>query len=197
MGTTSIATNLAVALAEINPGEVILVDLARPFPHVGQFLDLKCNHTIMDLVNSADNLDQMFVQKIVQKHNSNLDVLLSHPDYHLDAIKVPDIEAMGKIFTNLRRSYEWVVVDLGIWPDQFYARVLQNADQILLVTELDLANLQNLKIIKALFQDLLLDDAKVKVLVNRYTKNYALGLKDFENVFPRPVLHTLPSNFLP
>jgi len=77
VGTTSIATNLAVALAETRPGEVILVDLAKPFPQVGQFLDLKCPNTIMDLVTSADNLDQMFVQKIVQKHQSNLDVLLS------------------------------------------------------------------------------------------------------------------------
>ena len=92
----------------------------------------------MDLVNSADNLDQMFVQKIVQKHKSNLDVLLSYPDFHLNANTVPDIGAMGKIFSDLRATYKWVVVDLGIWPDQFYARVLQNAEQILLVTELDL-----------------------------------------------------------
>lgn len=195
VGTTSIATNLAVALAEINPGEVILVDLARPFSHVGQFLDLKCSHTIMDLVNSADNLDQMFVQKIVQKHKTNLDVLLSYPDYHLDANSVPDIGAMGKIFTNLRASYKWVVVDLGVWPDQFYARVLQNAEQILLVTELTLPNLQNMKIIKALFQDLLLDDAKVTVLVNHYSKNYALGIKDIKNIMPRSVLHTLPHEY--
>ncbi|MDD1751429.1 MAG: hypothetical protein LUO89_16315 [Methanothrix sp.] len=195
VGTTSIATNLAVALAEINPGEVILVDLARPFPHVAQFLDLKCNHSIMDLVNNADNLDQMFVQKIVQKHKSNLDVLLNRPDYHLDANKIPDIGALGKVFTSLRLSYKWVVVDLGIWPDQCYTRVLQNADQILLVTELTLPDLQNLKIIKAIFQDLLLDDAKVKVLVNHYSKDYALGLKDIKNIMPRPVLHTLPHEF--
>ena len=195
VGTTSIATNLAVALAEINPGEVILVDLARPFPHVAQFLDLKCNHSIMDLVNNADNLDQMFVQKIVQKHKSNLDVLLSRPDYHLDANKIPDIGALGKVFTSLRLSYKWVVVDLGIWPDQCYTRVLQNAEQILLVTELTLPDLQNLKIIKAIFQDLLLDDAKVKVLVNHYSKNYALGLKDIKNIMRQQVLHTLPHEF--
>jgi pilus assembly protein CpaE len=195
VGTTSIATNLAVALAEIKPGEVILVDLAKPFPQVGHFLDLKCHHTIMDLVNSADNLDQTFVQKIVQKHKSNLDVLLSYPNSHVNANTVPDIGAMGKIFFNLRSAYKWVVVDLGSWPDQCYARVLQNAEQILLVTELTLPNLQNMKITKALFQELLLDDAKVKVLVNHYSKHYAVGLKDIKNIMPRSVLHTLPHEY--
>jgi len=197
VGTTAVATNLAVALAEIMPREVILVDLARPFPQVGQFLDLECRHPIKDLVESADNLDPMFLKKIVQKHKSNLDVLLNHPDYRLESPLVPDLSAMGKIFTALRSSYNWVVVDLGVWLDPFYARVLQEADQILLVTELALPDLQNSKIIKALFRDQNLDDHKVKVIVNRYTKNYALGLKDLENIFFQPVFYTLPSEYLP
>jgi pilus assembly protein CpaE len=194
VGATSIATNLAVALAEINPQEVLLVDLARPFPQVAQFLDLKCSHTIMDLVKGADNLDQLFLQKIVQKHKSNVDVLLSYPNY-LNGHAGPDLTAMGKIFTSLRAFYKWVVVDLGIWPDQCYARVLQNAEQILLVTELSLPDLQNMKIIKALFRDLGVDDAKVKVVVNHYSKNYALGLKDIKDIMSRPVLHTLPHEY--
>ncbi len=195
VGTTSIATNLAVALAEINPREVILVDLAKPFPQVGQFLDLKCSHTIMDLVKGADNLDQMFLQKIVQKHKSHLDVLLSYPNYLLHGHAGPDLAAMGKILTTLRAFYKWVVVDLGIWPDQCYARVLQDAEQILLVTELALPDLQNMKLIKALFQELGVDDAKVKVIVNHYSKNYALGLKDIKDIMSRPVLHTLPHEY--
>lgn len=192
VGTTSIATNLGVALAEIMPGEVILVDLARPFPHVGQFLDLDCSHSIKDFLDSADSLDQIFVKKIVQKHKSTLEVLLNHPDYRLESCSIPENGALGKIFTALRASYNWVVVDLGVWPDRFYAQMLQQADQILLVSELTLPDLQNLKIIKALFREIDLDDHKVKVVVNRYTKNYALGLKDLENIFQQPVYYTLP-----
>ncbi len=95
VGTTSIATNLAVALTEVNDGGVVLVDLARPFPHVGQFLDLKSSHTIQDLVDSAGNLDRIFVKQIVQKHHSNLEVLLGHPAFHLDAPIVNNLDAMS------------------------------------------------------------------------------------------------------
>ena len=180
VGTTSIATNLAVALTECNDGGVLLVDLARPFPHVGKFLDLKSNHSIQDLVDSAGNLDQIFVKKIVQKHHSNLEVLLSHPECHLDSPVVNNIEAMGKIFSVLRTAYDWVVVDLGTSLDRFYAWMLRQADQIFLVTELDVPNLQNLRMIRTLFRDLELNEHNVKFVVNRYTRDYALGLKDLE-----------------
>lgn len=199
VGTTSFATNLAVALAEIvpGPGGVILVDLARPFPHVGQFLDLQSKHTIKDLIDSSNNLDPTFVQKIVAKHKSGLDVLLNQPDYNLASPMVPDFNAMSKIFTTLRSSYSWVVVDLGSWLDLFYIRVLQEADQILLVTELTVPNLQNARIIKSLFQEWGLDDQKLKVLVNHYAKHYALGLNNLESIFVKPTLYTFPHQYYP
>jgi pilus assembly protein CpaE len=197
VGATSVATNLAVALAETMPGGVILVDLARPFPHVGQFLDLKCDHSIKDLLAGADALDPMFLEKIVQKHKTNLDVLLSYPDYHLDSQSPPDFRALCKIFVALKASYQWVVVDLGSWLDMFYIRVLQKADQILLVSELTLPDLQNAKVIKSLFLNWGLEDHKVKVLINHFAKHYALGLKNLESIFADSALHTLPHEYHP
>jgi pilus assembly protein CpaE len=197
VGTTSFATNLAVALAEMAPREVILVDLARPFPHVGQFLDLNSKHTIKDLMESANNLDPMFVKKIVARHKSDLDVLLNQPDYNLASPKVSDLGAMSQIFATLRSSYSWVVVDLGSWLDLFYIRVLQESDQILLVTELTVPNLQNARMIKSLFQEWGLDDQKLKLLVNHYAKHYALGLNNLENIFGESALYTFPHQYHP
>jgi pilus assembly protein CpaE len=207
VGTTSIAVNLAVALAEMMPGEVILMDLARPYPHVAQFLDLQgktanderldLRHTIKDLLDSADNLDPIFVKKIVLQHESDLEVLPGYSNYNLASPMVPDFKAMAKIFTTLRSSYTWVVVDLGSWLDQLYIRVLQEVDQILLVTELTLPDVQNAKVIKALFQEWGVEDHKIKVLVNHYKKHYALGLKNLENIFLQPVACTLPHEYAP
>ncbi len=207
VGTTSIAVNLAVALAEIMPGDVILVDLARPYAHVAQFLDmegtstsdkhLNVRHTIKDLLDSADNLDPMFVKKIVLQHESELEVLPGYLNYNLTAPMVPDFKAMTKIFTTLRSSYNWVVLDLGSWLDLFYIRVLQDSDQILLVTELTLPDVQNAKVIRALYQEWGVEDHKLKVLVNHYKKHYALGLKNLENIFLQPVAYTFPHEYAP
>ena len=197
VGTTSIAVNLAVALAEIMPGEVILMDLARPFPHAGHFLDLECKTSIKDLLDSADSLDPIFVKKIVLRHESDLEVIPGYANYNLTSPLVVDLKALAKIFTTLRSSYNWVVVDLGSWLDLLYIRVLQEADQILLVTELALPDIQNAKVIRALFQEWAVEDHKLKVLANHYKKHYALGLKNLENIFSQPVSCTLPHEYAP
>jgi len=195
VGTTSIATNMAVALAKTTPGGIILVDLARPFPHVGQFLDLKCDHSIKDLLAGADALDPLFLDKIVQKHKTNLHVLLSYPNYYPVNQAPPDFKAMGKIFAALRTSYQWVVVDLGSWVDTFYLQVLQKADQILLVTELTLPDLQNFKGIISIFLEDGLDVQNVKILVNHYAKHYALGLNNLASTLPGAAIYTLPHEY--
>jgi len=197
VGITSFAVNLAVALAEIAPEEVILLDLARPFPHVGQFLDLSSKHTIKDLMDSAHSLDPMFVKKIVSHHKSELDVLLNEPDYNLASPKIVDFNSLSKILATLRATYSWVLVDLGSWLDLYYLRILQEADQILLVTELTVPNLQNAKIIKSLFQEWGLEDHKLRILVNHYAKHYALGLNNLESIFEKPALYTFPHQYYP
>ncbi len=193
VGITSVATNLAVALAEIMPEEILLVDLARPFPQVGQFLDLRSSYSMKDLEINVHNLDHIFLKKIVQGHKSQLGVLLGSPDYTPKSSMVQDIKAIGQILRMLCNSYRWVVVDLGVWLDPFYARVLQEADQILLVSELSVPDLQNLKVLKSFFHGCDLQVDKVKVLVNRYEKNYALGLGNLEEIMQQPVFHTLPN----
>jgi pilus assembly protein CpaE len=139
----------------------------------------------------------MFVKKIVLKHESELEVLPGYPNYNLASPMVPDMKALAKIFTTLRSSYNWVVVDLGSWLDLFYIRVLQEADQILLVTELTLPDVQNAKVIKTLFQEWGVEDHKLKVLANHYKKHYALGLKNLEKIFSQPVACTLPHEYAP
>jgi pilus assembly protein CpaE len=197
VGTTSVAVNLAVALAEILRGGVALVDLARPFPHVGQFLDLKTTHTIGDLAESSGSLDPLFIQKVVQKHESGLEVVLGPQSFPLESpsfesATLPEPRSLKKVFDTFRTSYSWVLVDLGSWLDLFYFQNLQAADQILLVTELTVPDLRNFKVINALWRDWDVFDRNIKTVVNRYVKDYSLGLKDVENISHQPVFFTLP-----
>jgi len=196
-GVTAVATNLAIALAGILPGEVILMDLARPFPHVGQFLDLRSQHNIKDLAASTGSLDPIFIQKVILKHKSGLDILLGYPNYYRESHAFPELPSLEKIFQTLRASYQWIIVDLGGWLDPLYFRVLQKTDEILLLVQLSVPDLQNLKTFMALFRDLDINDSKVKVVVNHYTKDYSLlGLKDVENICRKPVYFTLPHDYI-
>jgi pilus assembly protein CpaE len=199
VGTTSVAVNLAVAMAEMLHGGVILVDLARPFPHVGQFLDLETTHTMRDLADSSESLDPLFIQKVVQKHPSGLDVVLGPQTFtedppSLEFAAMPEPRYLKKVFEALRSSYQWILVDLGAWLDPFYFQTLQAVDQVLLLTQLTVPDLRNLKVINALWYEWDLHDRNLKIVVNRYVKDYSIGLQDVEDICHRPVFSTLPDD---
>lgn len=195
VGVTTVAVNLAVALAERQSGSVLLVDLARPFPQVGQFLDLKSPHSILDLAHTADKLDPLYVEKTVVRHPAGLDVLLSTPDFDLDTPVFAAPEELAKVLATLKGLYTWVVADAGTWLDSYCLRILKEAEQVLLLTELTVPHLQNLRRIRGLYRAWDLELDKVRVVVNRYEKDYTLGLKDLEKIFGQPAFATLPSDF--
>jgi len=195
VGVTTVAVNLAVALAERREKSVVLVDLARPFPQVGQFLDLKSPYSLLDLAHTVDKLDPLFVEKTVVHHPAGLDVLLSSPDFDLDAPVFPTPQELVKVLEALRGLYSWVVADAGTWLDPYYLRLMQEADLVLMLTELTVPHLQNLRRLRGLHRAWDLEPDKVKVVVNRYERDYTLTLKDLKKIFGQPPFATLPSDF--
>src|SRR5204862_7933822 len=76
-GKTTIATNLAVALADRGRREVCLVDLDLAFGDVAIALQLFPAHTIADAVPLADNLDGAAVSALLTPHSPGLTTLVA------------------------------------------------------------------------------------------------------------------------
>jgi pilus assembly protein CpaE len=193
VGVTAVAVNLAVALAENHPDQVALVDLGRPFPDVGKFLDQEKGHNLLDLVQHKDQLDSALVLKTLQPHPGRLSVLHGCPE--LKEMRLIDAKLMQKIWAILRTSFVWTVVDLGHWLDDLYLDTVMEADQVLVLTELTIPDLANFKKLWSLLEHQGLKPEKVGVVVNRYAKSNGLGLGDLEVIQHHPVFFTLPSDY--
>ena len=195
VGITAIATNLSIALAEQTPGKVVLVDLARPFPAVCQFLNIKESHNIIDLIQSVDHLDPQFLENVLHKYKPNLSILLGNPDLTLNTCTILTDNVLNKIFKALEKNFDWIVVDLGYWIDSIYLSIVEEADVVLLLTELSIPDLHNLERIRRLFNRYNYNLNKVKIVVNRYEKNNVLRLDDIESHFMQPIFYQLPSDY--
>ena len=194
VGSTTVAVNLALALGGETGERVALVDLGRPFPDVANFLDQEGPHTILDLAQNLANLDQSFIQRIMQPYGEKLAILYGCPDFkEMDAIGP---EALEQMFEILRGLYRWIVVDLSHWLDAFFFQSLKEADLVLLLTELSVPDLRNLKKLWPTLQEWQqLNEKRLKVVVNRFNKGNGLDLKDLETITHQPVFSTLPSDF--
>ncbi len=191
-GATTVAVNLAVAMAQLTPDPLALVDLGRPFPDVANFLDLEPSYTILDLCQNLNELDQSFIQRTMQPFGDNLFVLHGCPDFREQGNL--EIESLGKIFPALRQLYKYTIVDLSHWVDEFLLRVIQEADLVLMLTSLTVPDLRNLK---QLWPTLLEDQRelrKIKLVINRFDRSNGLELRDVEQVVKQQVFATLASD---
>jgi pilus assembly protein CpaE len=131
VGATTIAVNLSVALARSQVGRVLLVDLGRPYPDVGNFLDRESMHTLFDLIQNQANLDQSFMEKTIHPYEKNLALIHGISDFN-DQDNL-DLEGLRRVFTILKAHYRWIVVDLSHWLDELFLQVIQDSDLVLML----------------------------------------------------------------
>lgn len=192
-GSTTVAVNLAMALAELIPEGLALVDLGRPFPDVGNFLDQDPSYSILDLIQNLNDLDQVFLQRIMQPYGNNLFILHGCSDFREQENIEP--EAIAKIFTLLRSQYKYTIVDLSHWLDDFFLQVVMEADMVLMLTGLTVPDLRNLKRLWPALLEWYQDRRKIKLVVNRFDRGNGLQLKDVEQMMQQPVFATLTSDY--
>ncbi len=192
-GATTVAVNLAVAMAELAPEPLALVDLGRPFPDVANFLDLEPSYNILDLCQNLNELDQSFILRAMQPFGDNLFVLHGCPDFREQ--ENIEIESLGKIFAVLRQLYQYTIVDLSHWLDEFFLQVILDADLVVMLTGLTVPDLRNLK---RLWPALLEDQherRKIKLVINRFDRSSGLVLRDLEQIVLQKVFATLSSDY--
>jgi pilus assembly protein CpaE len=193
VGATTVAVNLSVTLARSQPGKVLLVDLGRPYPDVGHFLDRDSMHTIFDLIQNQTNLDQSFMEKTIQPYEKNLALIHGISDFNdQDSIH---LEGLRKVFTILKAHYRWVVVDLSHWLDDLFLQVITDSDLVLMLVELTVPDLRNLGHLWPLLRNWIPVQDRVKLVVNRYDRGNGLTTGNLEQVLKQKAYCTLPSDY--
>ncbi|MFZ2088822.1 MAG: AAA family ATPase [Desulfobaccales bacterium] len=193
VGATTVAVNLAVALARSQPGRVVLVDLGRPYPDVGHFLDRESMYTLFDLIQNQANLDHAFMEKTIQPYEKNLTMIHGISDFNdQEAI---NLDGLQKVFTILKAHYRWIVVDLSHWLDELFLRVVQDSDQVLMLVELTVPDLRNLGHLWPLLRNWIQVQEKVKLVVNRYDRGIGLNLGNLEQVLKQKAYCSLPIDY--
>lgn len=192
VGSTTAATNLAACLVA-EKKSVCLVDLVLQFGSVTSFLNIDASYTILDLVKNLKRIDPMFLDGSLVKHASGIRVL-AEPFYAEDARRITPAD-IDEILDVLAQSFDFVVVDTPKEFDDMLALVLDKANLIMFITEMDVPSLKSAHRALELFERMGIYDKKIRLILNRYVKSKLMTLESVEKALGVKVFWTLPNNY--
>ena len=189
VGKTSIATNLAVALARQAPMEVVLVDLDLQFGDVSTVLDLAPAHTLEEAFESGAQ-DNLLLKTYLTVHPAGFFTLCG-ADSPAANEKVTSQQVSGLI-RQLKEQFRYVLVDTAGGLDEAALGALEVSDDAIIVSTMDLACLRGVRKAVELLTELDLMPASRHVLLNFADRQSGLRVKDVESVLGFPVDVVLP-----
>jgi pilus assembly protein CpaE len=192
VGSTTVATNLSASLVA-QKKSVCLVDLVLQFGSVTSFLNLDASYTILDLVKNLKRIDPMLLDGSLVKHVSGIRVL-AEPFYAEDARRITPAD-IDEILEVLSQSFDFVVVDTPKEFDETLALVLDKANLVLFVTEMDVPSLKSAHRAFELFSRMGIYEKKIRLVLNRYIKSKLMSLESVERALGVKVFWTLPNNY--
>ena len=182
VGRTTLAVNLAAALARDTGEPTALLDLHTQFANAALMLGLTPRRTLADWAALApDTLDARFLEDYADRHDSGLLLLAGAA-----APLAPDAlspETVDRVLTLLERACRCIVLDLPPLIDGPALAALARADDVLLVADLfDLPTLAaSRRWLDALCGPHLASDA-VRVVFSRVVPRSRLSVSDGEQV---------------
>lgn len=191
VGKTTIATNLAVALAQESRGKVVLVDLDLQFGDVAVMMNIVPRRTITELVQEIAHLDKETMESYLIEHPSGIKVLPapSRPEY-AELIIAAHVE---KIINQLKEEYDYIVIDTPPFFHETNLTALDMCNQILLILALDLPTIKNVKLSLEVL-DSLHHKGKVKLVLNRSSGDIGISYQDVEKSLGMLVAAHIPSD---
>ena len=188
-GTTLIATNLA--MTQKNP--TCLVDLNLQSGDLEILLGLKPRFSLADVVENRDRLDDALLASYITPHSKNLS-LLAAP---MKAESAEDIEPkhIYEVMELLRLRYDNVIVDTPHSFDSVTISALDHADQILVVLTLEIHAIRSTRRALEIFDRLGYPRKKVRIVVNRHSKNIELDQKQVEDFLGERVIAFIQSDY--
>jgi len=192
VGTTTIATNLAISLYEETGAGVLLFEGKLLFGHLDVFLNIRSRNTLADLVPHASALEQEIVYDVVNEHQTGITVLLAPNDpQYAQGIRPQEIFS---ILNHLKRWYEYIVIDAGSQLSDNVVTMMDASDRILLVANPDMASLHDVTRFLTISQALAYPADKVMVLLNRADRLGGIKLQDIETVLRLQNIFQIPND---
>lgn len=190
-GVTTVACNVAIALAQQPEHSILLIDLALPIGDCALCLGISAGYSTEDALRNTDRLDASLLHNLLVKHRSGVFVLAA-------PTKVPDIEvskdSIDKLIAIARQEFDYVIVDVGSRIDVAAKVLFDDASTIYLVTQTGISELRNSnRLISQFFTE---GSENLEIVINRFESRFLETANEdvITKALGRPVRWKIPDD---
>jgi pilus assembly protein CpaE len=191
-GASTLACQTALVLRQVTGQRVLLVDVDLTGGTVAFYLRLKHSHSLLNVLETSEHLEAAHWASLTADCRG-VDVLPA-PGVPRDAVVDPD--RFRQFLEQMRRIYDWVILDLPAIFNRVSLLALAECDCTFLVSTPELPSLHLARKAVNLLAQLGIGKDRLKVLVNRVSKGGGMSGADLEKIFNCPVQRCFPNDYV-
>lgn len=193
VGSTSVAVNIGCALAANKKNSVVLVDLDLALGDADVLLDTIPEYTLTDVAQNISRLDLTLLKQFFTKHSSGIHFLprpVNLDDGH--HVKPDDLRRITGL---LKASFTHLIFDTSKSFSAVDRVAIESADEILMVTQLELPCLRNVIRVMQSFEEAWQLADSLKIVVNRLGQNSGqISFKKAQDTLGQDVYWQIPND---
>lgn len=179
------------------PNEVCLLDLDLQAGNAALYLDIKSSYSVIDLVAQPERFDASLLQGAMARHDSGVHLLAAPTELvPMDAVNGEDVR---RLFSVVRNSYDYALVDLPQAWMTWTTTALRESDMIVMVTQLSVAAVQQTRRRLEALRRLGAGDIPLLLVANRHVKrglfSGGFDVKEAETALGRKIDYFIGSDF--
>lgn len=189
-GKSTIASNIAVALARTAPMETVLVDLDLQFGDIATMLNLTPLYSVADAFGSAAAVDTLILKSLLSVHPYGFYVLCGAASSAIGA-NVSG-EQVAHLLQQLSAQFRYVVVDTSSGLDLCAMAAIGAASDVVLISTMGLASASAMRKDLALLTELDLLGCAQHIVLNLAERRSGMGIRQIESALGLPVDIVVP-----
>jgi pilus assembly protein CpaE len=191
VGTTTIATNVAMVAARQKPDRVALVDLHLQFGQIATHLNLDVKQSLADLARDDSAMHEPeLIRTYATRHESGLHVFAAPTTP--ERAELITAEHVDRILTNLLLAYDSVVIDSGSWLDERTMIAFEHAETVIFAVCPEIGALKALHSLLDYLNEAGTVSTKATFVLNNIFAREILRLRDVESALGTRVGAELP-----
>ena len=189
VGATTTAINLTTDLVHRKKFQVCLVDACALMGDIAVRFRVESAKSWINLIGLTD-IDDEALESTIHINNSGLNMLLAPRE--VTAQQIDETAFINQIIRGLQQRFQYIIIDTDSRLNEMTRGICSIADQILLLSDLDLASLKNLKVrIKELIS-LDVKESAISLIINKSDLKVGISPHDIPELIGMGVSNYLP-----